>query len=90
MFSTSAAEELRGKQGWIIAEGEATGHHHRIRTRGVKVIRRGPRRFVHVPKGKVALFTHEEHETLRVPEGLHEIGHQVEYQPDLTPRRVYD
>lgn len=82
---------VRGK-GLIIALGEATGHHHRVLTKGVRVIERAGKRYLVVPQGTVAEFVHEEHETLLVGAGVHEISNQREYEPSLAAkqRRVYD
>lgn len=82
---------VRGK-GLIIALGEATGHHHRVLTKGVRVIQRDGKRYLVVPQGTVAEFVHEEHETLLVGAGVHEISNQREYEPSLAAkqRRVYD
>jgi len=89
------AKRVRGK-GLILAYGEATGHHHRVATKGVDIIERNGKRFLSVPRGTVAELVHEEHDTIRVPAGLHEIGGQREHvaparraQPART-RAVFD
>lgn len=76
-------------EGVIIAEGEATGHHHRIRTKGVVLYRDRSNAFLKVPKGGAEL-THEEHETLFIPAGLYRVENQREYAPQAAPVRVYD
>lgn len=76
-------------QGVIVAAGEATGHHHRVRTKNVVMYRDKDARYLKVPKGGAEL-THEEHETLAVPAGVYLIENQREYQPQAAPRRVYD
>jgi len=75
---------VRGK-GVILALGEATGHHHRVATPGVDIIERDGKRFLSVPRGTVAELVHEEHDTIRVPAGLHEIGGQREH---VAPRKA--
>jgi len=67
------------KEGIIVAEGEATGHHHRVKTPGVTYHTIGNRRFIKVPKGVYATLTHEEHDPLTIPSGTHEIVNQREY-----------
>lgn len=87
-------------EGIILAAGEATGHHHRVRSRTAGEYRgssartasslRG-KRFLRVGK-KGAELTHEEHDTIQIPEGTYEIVQQREFAPeeaDLT-RPVYD
>jgi hypothetical protein len=84
-------------EGIILAAGEATGHHHRIRDRHAREFRgtarsntRG-RRFVRVSH-RGATITHEEHDPIKVPEGMYEIVQQREFAPEeasLT-RPVYD
>jgi len=90
------------KEGIIVAEGEVTGHHHRIRDPRVRELNKGSRRFIRVPKrGPVALFEHEEHATLTLPPPVkpntgYEIRNQREYvaPQDTTSaprtRRVVD
>lgn len=81
--------------GFIVAEGEATGHHHKISTRGVKMFERNGTLFLEVPAGG-AEFEHDEHDTLTIPRGIHEVRRQREYVPPRrasslpTFRRVYD
>ena len=76
-------------QGIIVAAGEATGHHHRIRTKGARLYRNGTVVYLTVPKGGAEL-THEEHETLELPEGVYRVDNQKEYVAQAAPRRVYD
>jgi len=81
-------EDRPEKGGFVLAAGEATGHHHRVKTRGVKMFRDGSRRFLRVPTS--ATVTHEEHDSIRLPKGDYEIVRQREFQPNTAPRRVYD
>lgn len=77
-------------EGIIVAAGEATGHHHRIRTDRVQMYRQTGQFFLDVKNTDGAELTHEEHETLKVPPGKYRIEHQREYQPQAAPVRVYD
>lgn len=86
---------VRGK-GLVVAEGEATGHHHLVRTKGVQMIERNGTLYLKVPEGGADL-THDEHETLHVSKGLHRVTrNQREYEPPKAPHqaprqvRVYD
>jgi hypothetical protein len=83
-------------KGVILAEGEVTGHHHRI-PEATRVALRPSRngdgtvRLLEVKSGPVELV-HEEHETITLPPGYYEVRIQREYAP--TERkgetRVYD
>jgi len=93
-FDLRPVYRKREDGGIILAAGEATGHHHRIRDRSAREYRevgRPRRRYVRVgPRG--ATITHEEHDPIQVPQGTYEIVQQREFAPeeaDLT-RRVYD
>lgn len=90
-LNPNGARKVTRKKGddVIVAAGEVTGHHHRIKTEKVVMYRDGSRLYLKVPNGGAEL-THEEHETLFVPEGWYEIGNQREYQPQAAPVRVYD
>jgi hypothetical protein len=82
----------------IVAEGEATGHHHRV-TGEANVIRGGvqvrengwtntvPAMFVTV--AGPAQLVHEEHAALDLEPGVYEVMGQREYVPGRQ-RRVYD
>ena len=48
-----------------LAEGEVTGHAHRVQTRSAKVLDDGNRRFLSAPNGATVL--HEEHGPCVVP-----------------------
>ncbi len=72
----------------ILARGEATGHAHVIRRHEhVEVFHDNGHRYIRV-KRKVEI-THEEHNSIPLPEGDYRIIHQREYQPD-APRYVGD
>lgn len=90
-------------EGIILAAGEATGHHHRVRERGARefsgtdITGTKGRRFLFVGQ-KGATITHEEHDPISVPAGEYEIVQQREYEPVIrdntvvqqTTRQVYD
>lgn len=85
-------------EGIILAAGEATGHHHRVRERGAReyVDKKGAR-FLSTGKAGGTL-THEEHDSIALPaHGLFKIVQQREYEPVIvdntvrqSERRVYD
>lgn len=65
----------------IVARGEETGHAHRVQPPG-KIMQAGSVLFVEVPEGETAKVTHEEHDSLALPEGIYEVANQREYEPD--------
>lgn len=85
---------VRGK-GLIVAAGEATGHHHHVRTLGARLVEHDGKLYLIAPQDGAEL-EHEEHETLTIPHGTHKVSHQREYVPPVRPQqaprttRVYD
>jgi hypothetical protein len=84
------------EKGLILAEGEATGHHHRIaeakRVRLRPSRAKGIVRLLEVKPGEPVELVHEEHSTIPIPPGYYEVRIQREYEPSLASksRRVYD
>lgn len=76
----------------VLAEGEATGHAHAIRSPGASLLEDGEERYLHV-RGPVTLG-HEEHAPIVVVPGTYRVVIQREYVPaDIAPaafRRVVD
>jgi hypothetical protein len=74
----------------ILAEGEATGHHHAVyETEGVTLYRRRTgEMFLEVAKPE-AEVRHPEHGPITLPEGRYEVLRQREYDPERI-RRVLD
>ncbi len=76
----------------ILAEGEVTGHHHRLRstrTHGrLKTRTVNGRRFVSCPHG--ATLTHEEHAAIKVDSGVYEIKQAREYTGEQLVAYVGD
>jgi len=65
--------ELTPLPSGIVQHGEATGHAHRLE--GGKVLE-GP--YLDVPAGGARL-THDEHDTIEIPEGTYRVIRQREY-----------
>jgi hypothetical protein len=97
-----AVTELpRSERGVILAEGEVTGHAHRIPSRSAKLYRtEQDARFLRVmgpapvaagkrPVGGVTL-EHEEHDPVTLPPGNYRVSIHAEYQPGELPRTVAD
>lgn len=55
----------------VLAEGEATGHAHRIRGKGVQVMEHQGVLYINVPEGSKGTITHEEHHQQVLPPGLY-------------------
>lgn len=67
----------------ILAEGEITGHSHRVETlENVDVFIDDKGRLIVAVKNGVAKVVHQEHGPILLTEGLYEIRRQREYQPD--------
>jgi len=78
---------LRRLEGGVLAEGEVTGHAHRIenppdvelyqdKARDVLYLR------VKVEKGTTARVVHEEHAPIELPPGVYRVWKQREYDPN--------
>ena len=76
----------------VLAEGEATGHAHRLETQQPAAFHRlwDLREFVVVPDGAGARLVHQEHEPLVVAAGAWEVRRQREYDPSRAWRAVRD
>ena len=79
----SEAEEKRmQKKGYVLAEGEATGHTHLIPRKYATVTKMYEHdKKVYLAILGVAEIVHPEHKTLVLPVGNYEIGQVREYDP---------
>ena len=72
----------------VVAEGEATGHAHRVSRAKVKtVIGDMLQRVVTVAKG-TGLLSHEEHKTNALPKGTYRTGIQQQESPEGWTRVI--
>lgn len=71
----------------VLAEGEATGHAHRLRAGRGRVVQTAA--MLYVLNRYRAYVDHEEHETVVLPPGAWEVRRQREYEPEGW-RRVAD
>lgn len=79
----------RDKRGVVLAEGEATGHFHGIRSRSATLYRSEmDERYMKVT-APVAL-RHQEHTAVTLPVGNYRVHIHHEYQPAELPRAVVD
>ena len=83
-LGTNEARE-RG-EGLILAAGEATGHHHRVKDPYARIRKTMGKRYLSVSKRGAAL-THEEHDPIDLPKGKYLIANQREYVSP-TPTRA--
>jgi hypothetical protein len=74
-------------KGIVLAAGEATGHHHRIKDKSVKEYLLADKRIVRVGN-KGGTITHEEHDPITLPKGDYEVVQQREFDPPApTPEK---
>jgi hypothetical protein len=84
-------EGAKKKDDLVLAEGEATGHQHKL-DEGELYEKDGTLYFK-VAEGKKANLVHEEHNTVTFEPGTYKVIHQREYEPSnwAKPwRRVSD
>jgi hypothetical protein len=65
----------------VLAYGEATGHHHAIRSGKVKLFKTESATFIEVQDALVQL-THEEHSPILLEPGFYRMIRQREYTPE--------
>lgn len=71
----------RKRAGVTLAEGEVTGHRHRMQqTQAVQLWTQGETLFLEV-KEPSATLVHEEHRAIELPQGLYRVWKQREYRP---------
>ena len=75
--------------GLVLAQGELTGHAHRIREAGAaRLFRQGAFTYLHVTAA-TATLVHEEHRAIELPAGVYRVWQQREYTPTAI-RTVLD
>ena len=82
-------DNLTTKENGVIAEGEVTGHHHRLENlKKAAVLMAGLQMFVRVFGKEGVNVVHEEHGTTHLPQGDYEVHHAQEhdYLSDTTQR----
>jgi len=78
---TSIPKNAKKKSNRILAEGEATGHHHSVT---VDVMEHEDDMFFEGP----TKLTHQEHAPIEIPEGTYKSYIQQEYSPEEIKRVV--
>lgn len=66
-------------EGLVLAEGEQTGHAHRVRGGRAKLFEAAGERFLRVAAR--ATLRHEEHSPVALPRGVYRVAIQREYHP---------
>jgi len=86
-----ATELARDKRGVVLAEGEVTGHAHRIPSRHANLYRsESDARFLRVMGPAPVALQHEEHTAIEISPGNYRVSIHREYQPGELPRQVAD
>ena len=79
---------LKRTERCTLALGEVTGHHHTVE-RGAIGYADDPKslaKYVNVTSKNGAPLTHQEHDTIVLPEGKYKVIGQVEYTPERLAR----
>lgn len=78
-------------RGVVLAEGEVTGHAHRIPHRSASLYRsESDARYLRVMGPAPVALQHEEHSTVDIPPGCYRVTIHHEYRPAELPRTVAD
>lgn len=80
------------EKGIVLAEGEVTGHHHRIpKATSAKLYSQvgTQTRLLDVKARTGVAIVHEEHETIELPPGHYEVRIQREYEPSERSKTRY-
>jgi hypothetical protein len=78
---TELPDEARALHHLVLAEGEMTGHSHRVAERGAAVLYETTRGlFLHVT-ADVATLIHQEHGPIELATGYYRVWRQREYSP---------
>ena len=74
-------DDARRLQPWGLAEGELTGHSHRVAERDSAVLWRSDRGMFLSVTGASATLVHQEHGPIVLPRGAYRVWQQREYSP---------
>lgn len=76
-------------QGVTLAEGEVTGHSHRITEGMASMFAFDSKTYLEI-QSDLAMLSHEEHSALQLPKGNYEVIIQREYDDENEWRNVLD
>lgn len=74
--------EAKKQKHLILAEGEMTGHSHRIAEKGVATLYKEDSQLFLEVTGTFATVVHEEHASIKLPGGCYRVWQQREYTPE--------
>ncbi len=87
----NAKKLKRTTRGIVLAEGEVTGHAHRIPSRHASLYRsESDARYLRVMGPAPVALKHEEHTVVNIPPGNYRVTIHTEYVPGELPRQVTD
>lgn len=78
----SLPTNVKKKRHVVLAEGEITGHSHRIKERGAAMLFRSQKGLYLRVEAASATVVHEEHDPIELPKGLYRVWRQREYTPE--------
>jgi hypothetical protein len=79
----------RDPRGVVLAEGEATGHFHGIKSRSASLFRTEEDvRYMRVTAP--VMLKHQEHSPIKIPRGEYRVTIHTQYQPGELPVNVED
>lgn len=84
---TGAERVMAGARGYVLAEGEATGHAHTIAPEYGELYEKEGVLYLKIEAD--APLVHQEHATVTLPRGTYRVKRQVEYTPQAI-RNVAD
>lgn len=79
---SSLPKDAKKQQHVTLAEGELTGHSHRIEEKEAAVMYRDRNVLFLEVTANVASLVHEEHATIELPKGIYRVWQQREYTPE--------
>jgi hypothetical protein len=82
--ATEVPRDSRRLHHLVLAEGELTGHSHRIAERGTAILYQSQRGLYLDVTGDQAKLVHQEHGPISLPRGTYRVWRQREY----TPREI--
>lgn len=87
---TPRHKQVFDSRGTVLAEGEATGHHHRIKLPGTALLRAEgiSDAVLTVGRDMVALLEHEEHASIEIAGGTYIVRQQQQYDWALNKHQV--
>lgn len=73
--------EAKPRKDLVLAEGEVTGHSHRITSGAAQMFGYHDEMYLKI-QSEIACLTHEEHKKIELPAGDYEVIIQKDYEPD--------